>query len=161
MWTSTAESGRKWRRKGGGGGRRREEWGIGRYGKLLSGGWSAHENPAEEPVVFARTHQFRMKPEDSSFHTVTKSASPWKVSTWHLSPVGLDIPAFYAFYGPVDSVPRTATDIPIPRHEYRQMIRQWLFLTEDPRYSATNSGSITRPAFFLLAILFSFFSSFL
>lgn len=31
-----------------------EEWGIGRYGKLLSGGWSAHENREEETALASR-----------------------------------------------------------------------------------------------------------
>lgn len=31
-----------------------EEWGIGRYGKLLSGGWSAHENREEEMALASR-----------------------------------------------------------------------------------------------------------
>lgn len=53
-----------------------EEWGIGRYGKLLSGG--AHENRAEETSSSASraiTNFVRNPKRDSSFHAITKSAS--------------------------------------------------------------------------------------
>lgn len=45
-----------------------EEWGIGRYGKLLSGERSAHENQAEEKA--SRAVQFRTKSKDSSLHVL-------------------------------------------------------------------------------------------
>ena len=45
MWTSRVGAGEEEKEKEK---EEEEEWGIGRYGKLLSGGWSAHENQAEE-----------------------------------------------------------------------------------------------------------------